>query len=205
MYVDVGSGCACACVRVGVYSRPARRKTCWVFVVNRTSDGAKERERMLRKDKLRKENEVCEIFLSRPWWLRWQVSIWVGGMVEVGEKGWLLGHSLRKLGWPHTANKPFGWLPSPFGWLPSPHREVRIDSRRVDLRRVPGGWILGLQRTRKESSRFLGQVARDMPAVDWRQRGPTLNRLARFDDYMNLDLNSVLSDIISKDLHLINC
>lgn len=42
-------------------------------------DGAKERERMLRKDKLRKENEVCEIFLSRPWWLRWQVSIWVGG------------------------------------------------------------------------------------------------------------------------------
>lgn len=94
-------------------------------------DGAKERERMLRKDKLRKENEVCEIFLSRPWWLRWQVSIWVGGMVEVGEKGWQLGHSLRKLGWPHTANKPFGWLPSP-------HREVRIDSRRVDLRRVPG-------------------------------------------------------------------
>lgn len=74
---------------------------------------------MLRKDKLRKENEVCEIFLSRPWWLRWQVSIWVGGMVEVGEKGWLLGHSLRKLGWPHTANKPFGWLPSP-------HRQVRM-------------------------------------------------------------------------------
>lgn len=61
----------CGCgewVYVCVYSQPARRRTYWVFVVNRTSGWGKGKRKDAQKRQTPKRKRSLRDILSRPWW-----------------------------------------------------------------------------------------------------------------------------------------